>query len=159
MHPGAAFGAKRWPVERFAAVAAALAGDGHRVVVTGGRDEAALAARVAAAGGGLDLAGRTSIDELLALVAGARLVIAGDTGIAHVATAFGVPSVTLFGPVGPEQWGPPADPRHVVLTDASLRRGDRFADEPDPALLAVGTAEVLARARDLLRTEPATRRS
>ena len=158
VHPGAAFGAKRWPVERFAAVAAALAGDGHRVVVTGGRDEAVLAARVAAAGG-LDLAGRTSIDELLALVAGARLVVAGDTGIAHVATAFGVPSVTLFGPVGPEQWGPPADPRHVVLTDASLRRGDRFADEPDPALLAVGTPEVLAQARDLLRTWPATRRS
>jgi hypothetical protein len=150
VHPGAAYGAKRWPVERFAAVAAALAEEGHRVVVTGARDEAAHTARVAAASGGLDLAGRTSIGELLALVADARLVIAGDTGIAHVATAFGVPSVTLFGPVGPEQWGPPADPRHVVLTDASVRRGDRFADEPDPALLAVGTPQVLACARELL---------
>ncbi len=79
-------------------------------------------------------------------------MIAGDTGIAHVATAFGVPSVTLFGPVGPERWGPPPDPRHVVLTDASVRRGERFADEPDPALLAVGVPEVLASARDLLRT-------
>ena len=157
VHPGAAFGAKRWPVERFAAVAAALADDGHRVVVTGGRDEAALTARVAAACGGLDLAGRTSIGELLALVAHAGLVIAGDTGIAHVATAFGVPSVTLFGPVGPEQWGPPPDPRHVVLTDASVRRGERFADEPDPALLAVGTCDVLARARDLLREDHAPR--
>ena len=157
VHPGAAFGAKRWPVERFAAVAAALADDGHRVVVTGGRDEAALSARVAAASGGLDLAGRTSIGELLALVAHAGLVIAGDTGIAHVATAFGVPSVTLFGPVGPEQWGPPPDPRHVVLTDASVRRGERFADEPDPALLAVGTCDVLARARDLLREDHAPR--
>jgi ADP-heptose:LPS heptosyltransferase len=155
VHPGAAFGAKRWPVERFAAVAAALAGDGHRVVVTGGRDEAALSAQVAAASGGLDLAGRTSIGELLVLVAGARLVIAGDTGTAHVATAFGVPSVTLFGPVGPEQWGPPPDPRHVVLTDASVRRGERFTDEPDPALLAVGTSEVLACARELLREDHA----
>jgi hypothetical protein len=153
VHPGAAFGAKRWPVERFAAVAAALAGDGHRVVVTGGREEAALTAQIAAVSGGLDLAGRTSIGELLALVAGARLVIAGDTGIAHVATAFGVPSVTLFGPVGPEQWGPPPDRRHVVLTDAAVRRGDRFADEPDPALLAVGTSDVLACARDLLRED------
>jgi ADP-heptose:LPS heptosyltransferase len=155
VHPGAAFGAKRWPVERFAAVAAALARDGHRVVVTGGPDEAPPAAQVAAASGGLDLAGRTTIGELLTLVAGAALVIAGDTGIAHVATAFGVPSVTLFGPVGPEQWGPPADPRHVTLTDASLRRGYRFADDPDPALLAVGAAEVLACARDLLREDRA----
>lgn len=155
VHPGAAFGAKRWPVERFAAVAAALAGDGHRVVVTGGPDEAALTAEVAAASGGLDLAGRTTIGELLALVAGARLVIAGDTGIAHVATAFGVPSVTLFGPVGPEQWGPPPDPRHVVLTDAAVRRGERFADRPDPALLAVGTPQVLACARGLLREDRA----
>jgi ADP-heptose:LPS heptosyltransferase len=157
MHPGAAFGAKRWPIERFAAVAAALAGDGHRVVVTGGPDEAALTAEVAAAGGGLDLAGRTTIGELLALVGEAALVIAGDTGIAHVATAFGVPSVTLFGPVGPEQWGPPPDPRHVVLTDAAVRRGERFADEPDPALLAVGTSQVLACARDLLREDRVAR--
>jgi hypothetical protein len=157
VHPGAAFGAKRWPIARFTAVAAALAADGHRVVVTGGHDEAALTAEVATASGGLDLAGRTSIGELLTLVAGAALVIAGDTGIAHVATAFGVPSVTLFGPVGPEQWGPPPDPRHVVLTDASARRGERFADEPDPALLAVGVDEVLASARDLLREDHAGR--
>jgi hypothetical protein len=153
VHPGAAFGAKRWPVERFARLAAALAGDRHRVVVTGARDEAALTGTVAAACGGLDLAGRTSLGELLALVAGARLVIAGDTGIAHVATAFGVPSVTLFGPVGPARWGPPADPRHVVLTDASVRRGERFADEPDPALLAVTVPEVLRCARALVRED------
>ncbi|WP_312029852.1 glycosyltransferase family 9 protein [Actinomycetospora sp. TBRC 11914] len=150
VHPGAAFGAKRWPVRRFAAVAAALAGDGHRVVVTGAHDEAALTGAVAAACGGLDLAGRTSLGELLALVAGARLVIAGDTGIAHVATAYGVPSVTLFGPVGPAQWGPPADPRHVVLTDASVRRGERFADDPDPALLAVTAEDVIRCARTLV---------
>src|ERR1700712_4391224 len=143
VHPGAAFGAKRWPVARFTAVAAALAAGGHRVLVTGGGDEAARTAAVAAASGGLDLAGGTSIGELLTLVAGAALVIAGDTGIGHVATAFGVPSVTLFGPVGPKQWGPPPDPRHVVLTDAPVRRGERFADEPDPALLAVGAGDLL----------------
>ncbi len=153
LHPGAAFGAKRWPVRRFAAVAAALAGDGHRVVVTGGPDEAALTTTVASACDGLDLAGRTSVGELAVLVADARLVIAGDTGIAHVATAFGVPSLTLFGPVGPAQWGPPDDPRHVVLTDASVRRGERFAEDPDPALLAVTTDEVLHCARALLRED------
>ncbi|MDL5160542.1 glycosyltransferase family 9 protein [Actinomycetospora termitidis] len=139
IHPGAAFGSKRWPVERFAAVAGALADAGHDVVVTGGADEVALTRRVP----GRDLAGRTSIGDLCRLVAHARLVIAGDTGIAHVATAYGTPSVTLFGPVGPEQWGPPLDPRHVTLTDPSVRRGERFADRPDPALLAIGVQEVL----------------
>jgi hypothetical protein len=140
IHPGAAFGAKRWPVERFAAVAEAVAAAGHEVVVTGGPDETALTGAV----GGRDLAGRTSIGELCRLVAHARVVIAGDTGIAHVATAYGTPSVTLFGPVGPEQWGPPAgDPRHVTLTDPTVRRGERFADDPDPALLAVGIEDVL----------------
>ncbi|WP_308286205.1 glycosyltransferase family 9 protein [Actinomycetospora soli] len=140
IHPGAAFGSKRWPVERFVAVARAVAGAGHEVVVTGGPEERALTAAVP----GRDLAGRTSIGELCRLVAHARTVIAGDTGIAHVATAYGTPSVTLFGPVGPEQWGPPADdPRHVTLTDAAVRRGERFADDPDPALLAVGVEDVL----------------
>lgn len=139
IHPGAAFGAKRWPVERFAAVARAVGDAGHAVVVTGGPEEAELAAAVP----GVNLAGRTSIGELCRLVAHARLVVAGDTGIAHVATAYGTPSVTLFGPVGPEQWGPPPDPRHVVLNDAGVRRGERFADDPDPALLAVGVDDVL----------------
>lgn len=154
VHPGAAYGAKRWPVDRFAAVAAALAGDGRRVVVTGAPDEAPLTAAVATAADGVDLAGRTTIADLTALVAGARLVVAGDTGIAHVATAYGVPSVTLFGPVGPAQWGPPYDPRHVVLTDPAVRRGERFADDPDPALLAVTVEQVLGCARALLREDP-----
>ncbi|GLZ55983.1 glycosyltransferase family 9 protein [Actinomycetospora sp. NBRC 106378] len=140
IHPGAAFGAKRWPVERFAAVARAVADAGHDVVVTGGPGERDLTGAVP----GRDLAGRTSIGELCRLAAHARLVIAGDTGIAHVATAYGTPSVTLFGPVGPEQWGPPpGDRRHVTLTDPTVRRGERFADDPDPALLAVGVDDAL----------------
>jgi ADP-heptose:LPS heptosyltransferase len=94
------------------------------------------------------LAGHTDLTRLCALVAGAALVISGDTGIAHLAAAFGTPSVTLFGPVGPDQWGPPADGPHVTLTDASVRRGDPFADDPDPALLAVTVADVLQAATD-----------
>ena len=147
VHPGAAFGAKRWPVERFAAVARALADAGHRVVVTGGPDDAPVTAAVP----GTDLAGRTGIGELCALVAHARLVVCGDTGISHVATAYGTHSVTLFGPVGPEQWGPPAGGPHVTLTDAALRRGDRFADDPDPALLAVSVDDVLGKIATLPR--------
>ena len=49
----------------------------------------------------------------------------------------------LFGPAPPEAWGPPASGPHVVLTDASVRRGDVFAEDPDPAILAVSAADVL----------------
>jgi ADP-heptose:LPS heptosyltransferase len=146
VHPGARYGAKRWPAQRFAAVAAMLNLPVEPVLVTGAADEHDLARAVAGAAGLADsrvLAGRTNLVQLCALVAGAALVVSGDTGIAHLASAFGTPSVTLFGPVAPAQWGPPADGPHLVLTDATVRRGDPFADDPDPALLAVGVADVL----------------
>lgn len=146
VHPGAAYGAKRWPPERFAAVAAALRTQGCPVVVTGGAGERALTAEVVARAGlpaDADLGGRTDLAGLLDLVAAASLVLAGDTGISHVATAFGTPSVTLFGPVPPTQWGPPPGGPHVVLGDEAVRRGERFVDDPDPALLAVSPADVL----------------
>lgn len=153
VHPGARFGSKRWPAERFAAVAAALERDGHRVVLTGSADERPLAADVATAAGlpaERVLAGRTDLADLCALVASARLVVCGDTGIAHIASAFTTPSVVLFGPVGPEQWGPPADGPHEVLADPRHRRGDPFADDPDSSLLAIGVADVLAAAGRVL---------
>lgn len=151
VHPGAAFGAKSWPAERFAALARRLVPLGP-VVVTGGPTERALAERVAAAAGLPDdrvLAERTSITDLAALVAGATLVVSGDTGVAHLAAAFGRPSVVLFGPVGPERWGPPAGP-HRALTHAEVRRGDPFADAPDPALLAIDVDEVEAACLDVV---------
>ena len=82
------------------------------------------------------------------LFAGAALVVSADTGAAHMAAAYGTPSVVLFGPAPPGQWGPPAGP-HVVLTRAELRRGDVFAADPDPALLGVGVDDVLAAVRGL----------
>lgn len=153
VHPGAGFGAKCWPVERFAAVAAAL-DPTVPVVVTGSAGERERAAEVAAAAGLPDdrvLAGRTGLTELCALVAGAALVVCGDTGIAHLASAFGTPSVVLFGPVGPQRWGPPPGP-HRALAHPDRRRGDPFADDPDPALLAIGVDEVLDAAAELLST-------
>ncbi|WP_214367589.1 glycosyltransferase family 9 protein [Pseudonocardia sp. H11422] len=147
VHPGARRCAKRWPVERFAEVVAALDHEGHAVAVIGSAVERPLALAVAEAAGLPErqvLAGRTGLRQLCALVAGAGLVISGDTGTAHLASAFRTPSVVLFGPVDPAQWGPPASGPHVVLTDPGARRGDLFADDPDPALLAVQVADVLS---------------
>ncbi|MEV4121335.1 glycosyltransferase family 9 protein [Micromonospora sp. NPDC049645] len=119
LHPGSKIPAKRWPADRFAALARALTDLGHRVLLTGSADERALATRVADAAGlpsDAVLAGRTDLGALAALVANARLVVSGDTGVAHLATGFGTASVVLFGPVPPALWGPPTDrPRHRVL--------------------------------------------
>lgn len=153
IHPGAAYGAKRWPADRFALVAARLERAGHRVVVTGSGQEAPLARHVARrAGLSADrvLAGRTDIADLMKVVAGAALVVCGDTGVAHLATALGTPSVVLFGPVPPDRWGPPEGGPHVVLTDAARRRGDPFVEDPDPALLGVDVDEVTHVANALL---------
>ena len=79
--------------------------------------------------------------RMAGLVAGAGQVVSGDTGVAHLATAFGRPSVVLFGPVPPEQWGPPPDPRHRALW--SGRRGDPHASEPDRGLLDIEPRQVI----------------
>jgi ADP-heptose:LPS heptosyltransferase len=146
LHVGAAYGSRRWPVERFADVAAILALRGHEVVVTGGPDDVFRAAAVVKSAGlpsSACAAGRWELDEFAAAIAAARAVVTADTSAAHLATAYGTPSVVIFGPATPEQWGPPAQGPHIVLTDPTVRRGDPFADEPDPALLAVLPGHVL----------------
>lgn len=146
VHPGAAFPGRRWPPDRFAAVARHLAAAGHHVVVTGGPAERELAQQVASLAGLPDdavLAGTTTSLELAAVVAAARVVVCGDTGVAHLATAYRRPSVVLFGPVSPELWGPPRRPQHVVLWHGD-GTGDPHGTELDPALDEIGVDEVTA---------------
>lgn len=142
IHPGASHGARRWPAERFAAVAHALHSARDQVVVTAGPGEEDLAREIAPD----PVTG--SLAELMDLVATARLVICGDTGVAHVATAYGTPSVVLFGPVSPRLWGPRHGP-HQALWHGET--GDTFADEPDPGLLRIKVDDVLEAAGGVLR--------
>jgi len=82
------------------------------------------------------------------MVAEARAVLAADTGLGHLSTAYGTPSVLLFGPVSPAQWGPPPDrPHHVAVW--SGRRGDPRAPTTDPGLAALTPAAVLTAAAAL----------
>ncbi|MEU2790881.1 glycosyltransferase family 9 protein [Streptomyces sp. NPDC007100] len=152
VHPGADAGARRWPPERFAAVAHALHRAGHRVVVTAGAGEGPLARQVAGQAGlpgSAVLGGAADVPfrQLAALVAHARAVIVGDTGLAHLASALGTPSVVLFGPVAPRLWGPPRLPRHQVLWHPGhpdrARPGDAHGEQPDSRLLRITAAEVL----------------
>jgi ADP-heptose:LPS heptosyltransferase len=157
VHPGAKTRERRWPPRRFAAVARELTNRGHWVVVTGSAGEKALAEEVAARAGlpgTAVLAGRTSLTDLAALVAHARLLISGDTGIGHLATAYGTASVLLFGPVSPAQWGPPPErPWHralwPVLSSAPSPSPSPGARHPHPALMAVDPAQVLAAADEV----------
>lgn len=145
LHPGAASAARRWPVERWASVARAERTAGRDVALTGSPAEAHRAQTIARAAGlprSAVLAGRTTLIELVAAVAAADRVVCGDTGVAHLATALGTPSVVLFGPTAPAEWGPPPDrERHRVLWAG--RRGDPHADRPDPGLLRIEVADVL----------------
>jgi ADP-heptose:LPS heptosyltransferase len=141
LHPGAKSPSRRWPVACFAEVARKLLADGHRVVVTG--TERDLSAAVAEQSGATVL--DTSLGELAAVVAHARLVVSGDTGIAHLATAYRTPSVVLFGPVPPSRWGPPADrPYHrAIWHGVRADRGDAPGPQVHPALLKISVDEVV----------------
>ncbi len=119
LHPGAKDPGRRWPIDRWVAVAKAVAAGGNSVVVTGSSDERPVAMQIARETGLDDsavLAGRTDLLELTAVVAEARVLVSNDTGVAHLATALRTPSVVLFGEVSPAQWGPPPDrPIHRAI--------------------------------------------
>lgn len=144
VHPGASAPARRWPPGRYAVVARALAATGRPVMVTGGAAERALAASVVRDAGLPEsslLAGRLDLAELAALVAHADLVVCGDTGVAHLASAYRTRSVLLFGPTSPARWGPPSAGPHTVLWSGTT--GNAHADRPDPGLLSIGADQVL----------------
>lgn len=151
LHPGAASPARCWPAERWAAVAREAHALGRRVAITGDRAEVP-AARLIAEASGLPpdavLAGRTDLRQLAASVAVAARVVCGDTGVAHLATAFSRPSVLLFGPTSPDTWGPPADrPWHRTLW--SGRTGDPHGRLVDAGLLEITPDEVVAALAEL----------
>jgi ADP-heptose:LPS heptosyltransferase len=89
------------------------------------------------------LAGQTDLPTLAATIAAAGRVACSDTGVAHLATAFGTPSVVVFGPTPPARWGPPPGRAHHVAL-WSGRIGDPHGTEPDPGLLEVGVGDVTA---------------
>jgi ADP-heptose:LPS heptosyltransferase len=151
VHPGAGSQARRWPAERWAEVARAEASSGLQVLITGAAHERALALQVARLAGmdeGVVLAGHTDVMDLAAVVATAGRVLCADTGIAHLATAFGTPSVVLFGPTSPDEWGPrPARDRHRVLWAG--KTGDPHAASVDDGLLRLRVSDVIQACRSL----------
>ncbi|WFE39439.1 HAD-IIIA family hydrolase [Micromonospora sp. WMMD998] len=153
VHPGASVPARACPPRRCAEIVAALTADGHRVLVTGGPDERELTARVAAAGG-VDLGRATDLAGLARLLAGARCLVVGNTGPAHLAAAVGTPVVSLFAPTVPfGQWGPYRVPTVRLGDAAAACRDTRATACPvpgHPCLDGVDPARVVAAVRTLV---------
>lgn len=121
LNPGAAWPNKRWPPQRFGALAAALhERTGLRALVTWGPAERALAEAVTqASAGAASVAPATMVGDLAALMRDAALVVSGDTGPLHIAAAMGAPLVGLYGPTWPERNGP-WNPDDEVISRAAV---------------------------------------
>ncbi len=172
LHPGARSPARRWPPDRFAAVADHLIRDhGARIVLTGSAEEVETARQVAealpltprpplstvgeGAGAGvrvLDLAACTSLGGLAAVLARMDLFIGNDTGPAHLAEAVGTPTVRVFGPADPLRWAPLDRRRHPIVRHAVACSPCSYWECPidHRCLNLLEPARVVVVARDLL---------
>jgi heptosyltransferase-1 len=150
LHPGAGWGAKRWPAERYGRVAAVLAARGHEVVVNCAPGEKRLAADVARNSNGAAREMATDMQELIAMTRRCVLVIGGDTGPAHLACALGKPVVGIYGPTDPARNGPWGVPFRVLRHPES-RRDHARRSAPEAGLLTIEPEEVLAAVDELLR--------
>ncbi|WP_413249938.1 glycosyltransferase family 9 protein [Sinomonas flava] len=153
VHPGADAPSRAWPAGNAEQLVELLAARGLQPVVTGSPGERALTARVAG-DHGIDLGGRTPLPALVDVLAGARAVVVGNTGPAHLAAAAGTPVVSLFSPVVPAGvWAPRGAPV-VVLGDqdapCAATRARTCPVEGHPCLARVGPAEALAAVEGLL---------
>jgi heptosyltransferase I len=149
LNPGAGWGAKRWPSERYGEIAHGLAKIGIHSIVNYGPGEDQLASEVEAASKGTAKAISCTISELIALTRRASLFIGGDTGPLHLAAALRIPVVGIYGPTNPARNGPYGT-RSIVLRSADSVTTHRRKAAPDEGMLSIGSDEVVAAAEQLL---------
>ena len=154
INPGAGWGAKRWPAERYAAVAQGLVQRGVFVVVNAGPGEEQLSDAIVHESSGAATPLACSLGQLIAVTRRVALVIAGDTGPLHLACALGRPEVGIYGPTDPSRNGP-FGTRCKVLRSAESRRDHTRHAAPEAGLLTITPEEVLQAADELLAPETA----
>jgi heptosyltransferase-1 len=148
--PGAGWGAKIWPAERYGAVAAELGRAGIRTVVNTSMVEFGEADRVAETSEGYARAAKCSVGQLISLVRRAGVVIAGDTGPLHMAAALDRPLVGIYGPTDPARNGPYGAGRRCVLRDAESSTSHRRTGAAEAGMLKIGVDEVVKAAMEML---------
>ncbi len=149
LNPGAGWGSKCWPAERFGDVATRLAAHGIASLINFGPGEEALAAAVETASAGAAKRISCTLSELIALTRRAALFIGGDTGPLHLAVALNTPTVALFGPTDPARNGPYGGRAIVVRSPHSVttyKRSPHF----DAGLASISADQVLTAASQLL---------
>jgi heptosyltransferase-1 len=154
INPGAGWGAKRWPLERYADVARALLNRGFRVLVNAGPGEVSFADTIFQKTGGGATPLLASVDQLIAVTRRVSVVIAGDTGPLHLACALGRPVVGIYGPTDPSRNGP-YGARFKVLRSPDSRRDHTRHEAPEAGLLTITPEDVLRAVDELLYSESA----
>jgi heptosyltransferase I len=152
INPGAGWGAKRWPVERYADVARGLLNRGYRVLVNAGPGEVSFADTIMKRTGGGVTPLLCSIEQLIAVTRRVSLTIAGDTGPLHLACALGRPVVGIYGPTDPSRNGPYGT-RFRVLRSPESRRDHTRHEAPEAGMLTITPEDVLQAADELLYSE------
>ncbi len=147
--PGAGWGAKQWPAERFGAVAQALARHNLKTLVNAAPGEESLAQAVVDASAGNAFVVQCDIGELISLTRRARIFVGGDTGPLHLACALGVPAVGLFGPTDPIRTGP-FGANTIALRHPESKTTFSHHRTPDAGLLQISAEEVIGAVRHLL---------
>jgi lipopolysaccharide heptosyltransferase I len=166
--PGTRWETKQWPPESFAKAISRLSGERScPVVLTGMPEERAIADRVEAAARGrvLNIAGRTTLQEVIALIADARAVLMHDSGPMHLATALDKPMVAIYGPTSPARTGPYGRGETVARLDlpcspcylkriAECPHGHRCLRDLRPEAVADQVLRTLGPAREDLACQP-----
>jgi heptosyltransferase-1 len=149
LNPGAGWGAKRWPAERYGEVARGLAELGLQGILNYGPGEDELARAAEAASGGAARAMSSTLTELIALTRRTRLFVGGDTGPLHLAAALRVPVVGIYGPTDPARNGPYGT-RSVVLRSAESVTSHARRAAADEGMLGISSEAVVVAARGLM---------
>ena len=146
--PGAAQANKRWPIERFAELASKIGERfGLSIVATGSQGEREYIEAIQAGGKTrvINLAGKTTVRELIPLMKKASLVVSNDTGPGHIAAALGVPIVMIFGPTNPARVCPYKRPQCVVAVEPTMRGMNADSYEPRHDIAHITVEQVFER--------------
>ncbi len=156
---GSAHASKCWPVEKFAALADRISERfGADIIAAGFAAEKPTIARLAELAGApvVDLAGHTDMGTLIALLAGAKLVVSNDTGPGHIACALDVPVIIIFGPTNPSRIRPYAKPHAVAAVDPDARGNAIDSTDARYRINAVSVENVFAQVEYNLTNHPET---